>query len=96
MFDLTATQITEVKRILAEFVPECTVRVFGSRAVGTHRHYSDLDLALCGKTPLEFSRMNRLREALQNSTLPFRVDFIDEHSASETFKNLALKNSCPL
>ena len=43
--DLNPNHLATVQRILAEHVPECEVRAFGSRAAWTAKDYSDLDLA---------------------------------------------------
>ena len=71
-----------MQKILSEHVPECEVRVFGSRVTGHVKPWSDLDLALIGKEPLGFRRIGLLKEALQESTLPFRVDVLDWYETS--------------
>lgn len=93
MFDISDEQFDEISRILSEHVPECEVRAFGSRVRGTHRKYSDLDLVVRCGGQIDFSSMNRLQEAFENSMLPFRVDIVDFHTLSEKFKELALADS---
>ena len=51
MIDASPSQLDTVTRILAGHVPECEVRVFGSRATWTAKDYSDLDLAVVGSAP---------------------------------------------
>ncbi len=75
-----------VKQILAEHVPECEVRAFGSRATWTAREYSDLDLVVVGNGPLDRRTMGRLREAFEESRLPMRVDVLDWHSIPDQFR----------
>jgi predicted nucleotidyltransferase len=48
MIDLNPDQLEEVKAILRRLVPECEVRVFGSRIPGRARSFSDLDIAVLG------------------------------------------------
>lgn len=36
-----------ILEILAKRISEYEIRVFGSRALGKHRKYSDLDLVVC-------------------------------------------------
>lgn len=91
MLDLNKAQLSEVKKILERFVPEAEVRAFGSRVLGTARPTSDLDLALLGPQPIPLSTMTRLREAFEESLLPFRVDLIDWHDMSESFRALVQK-----
>ena len=52
MIDLEPQHLQVVQHILSEHVPECEVRVFGSRANGTARRFSDLDLALISPKPI--------------------------------------------
>ncbi len=75
-----------VKQILAEHVPECEVRAFGSRATWTAMEYSDLDLVVVGDGPLDWRTMGRLKEAFEESRLPVRVDVLDWHSILDGFK----------
>lgn len=88
MIDLAPQHLATVRRILAEQVPECEVRVFGSRVSGTAKDYSDLDIALVGSSQLEIARLGRLREALQESDLPIRVDVLDWNAIPESFRNV--------
>jgi hypothetical protein len=46
--------------------------VFGSRAGGRARRYSDLDLAIDAGRPLTFDEFARLAEAFRESDLPYR------------------------
>ncbi len=75
-----------VKQILAEHVPECEVRAFGSRAAWTARDYSDLDLIIMGDGPIDWQTMGRLKEDFEESRLPMRVDVLDWHSIPDRFK----------
>ena len=51
--------------------------VFGSRARGGARQYSDLDLALEWDRPLGLDLIGRIAEALSESDLPYKVDIVD-------------------
>lgn len=86
MIDMTEAQSDEVKRILLEHVPDCEVRAFGSRVTGRAKPWSDLDLALIGSKALGFRRPGLLKEAFQESTLPFRVDVLDWHETLPSFQ----------
>lgn len=66
-----------VQDILRRLVPEATVWAFGSRATGTAKPHSDLDLAIVAPRPLGLAREAALREAFEESDLPFRVDVVD-------------------
>ena len=88
MIDLNPNHLATVERILAEHVPECEVRAFGSRATWTAKDYSDIDLAIVGKGPLDWRTLGRLKEAFEESSLPMRVDVLDWHDISESFRKV--------
>ena len=88
MIDLRPDHLDTVQRILAEHVPECEVRAFGSRAAWTAKDYSDLDLAVVGAGPLDWRTLGRLKEAFEESSLPMRVDVLDWHAISESFRKV--------
>jgi predicted nucleotidyltransferase len=66
-----------VREILRAHVPHLQVRVFGSRAGGTPKPFSDLDLLILTQTPLDVRRSALLAEAFTESDLPFKVDVLD-------------------
>ena len=88
MIDLGPASLVIVERILAEHVPECEVRAFGSRATWTAKDHSDLDLAIVGEGRLPRGTLARLKESFEESTLPMRVDVLDWHNISESFRKV--------
>lgn len=91
MIDLDPDNLSMVKQILREHVPEYEVWVFGSRVQGTAKRYSDLDIALVGSEKLDFNRLYRLKEAFEESELPIRVDVIDWQTTSDAFRQVIKK-----
>jgi predicted nucleotidyltransferase len=67
------------------------VRAFGSRVNWTAKGYSDLDLAVVGSGKLSDDTLRHLREAFEESDLPFRVDVLDWHAASPAFQKVIEK-----
>ncbi len=66
----------ELQEILRRYVPEQDVWAFGSRATGKHLgRFSDLDLAV--EHAIEPSVRYDLKDALDESKLPIRVDFVE-------------------
>jgi predicted nucleotidyltransferase len=59
--------------LLNDYLPGVTVWVYGSRIRGTARPQSDLDLAVFAAAEQKRS-VAALKEALEESQLPFRVD----------------------
>ena len=91
MIDLSPLHLEIIKKILQEYVPDCEVRVFGSRVKGAAKRYSDLDLAIVGEGKMPTRKMNELREAFENSALPIRVDVLDWHVISADFRAIIEK-----
>ena len=86
--DLNPNHLATVQRILAEHVPACEVRAYGSRATWTAKDYSDLDLAVVGDGPLDRITIGCLKEAFEESDLPMRVDVLDWHAIPESFREV--------
>lgn len=91
MIDISPVHLETVKRILGEHVPDCEVRAFGSRVTWTAKDHSDLDLAVVGAGTLDADTLRLLKEAFEESDLPFRVDVIDWHAISENFRKVVEK-----
>ena len=88
MIDLNPNHLETVRRILAEHVPAYEVRAFGSRATWTAKDYSDIDLAIVGPGTVGWEALSRLKEAFEESDLPIRVDVLDWHATSESFREV--------
>jgi predicted nucleotidyltransferase len=91
MIDLSPRHLETVRKILAQYVPECEIRAFGSRVNSTAKNYSDLDLAVVGSSKLSDDALRRLGEAFEESELPFRVDVLDWHTISSSFQKVIEK-----
>ena len=59
------------------------VYLFGSWARGGMRHSSDVDIAVDGRKTDISTKISALREELEESTIPYRVDVVDMERASE-------------
>lgn len=88
MIDLSPDNLALLKQLITEHLSECEIRVFGSRIHGMAKPYSDIDIVLKCGSPIDRRTMSRLKEALQESTLPIRVDVLDWHGISEEFKGV--------
>jgi predicted nucleotidyltransferase len=83
--DLTPKQRDIVLALLKRFLPGVKVWVYGSRANGTSRSQSDLDMVAFA-SPEQTASVFALREAFDESDLPFRVDLILWHEIPEQFR----------
>ena len=86
MIDLSPAHLATVRAILLRDAPGVPTYVFGSRATGRARKFSDLDLALLPEQALDWRVLARLREAFEESDLPITVDVIDWSQASPEFR----------
>lgn len=77
-----------VRDILQHYLPEREVWAFGSRAKWTAKEFSDLDLAIVGDKMIGASKMAELREAFQESALPFKVDVVDWAATDDRFRKI--------
>lgn len=96
MIDVSPQYLETVKAILRRHVPDRDVWVFGSRATGTAKEYSDLDLAVIGDTPIDLGRLALLENDFDESELPFKVDVVDWATASESFRQIIRRTAVVL
>lgn len=71
--DVTPNQRRILLDLLNDYLPGVTVWAYGSRIKGTARPQSDLDLVVFASAEHKRS-VAALKEALEESQLPFRVD----------------------
>ncbi len=78
----------EVQQILREVLgsQEVVVYLFGSWARGEATSVSDIDIALDSANPLPPGILARLRERLEESHVPYRVDVVDLTGADPAFR----------
>lgn len=91
MVDLDEKYITFIKSVIDKYLNDYELFLFGSRAKGNARKYSDIDIAISSSIFSEEIK-NKITFELENSTLPYMVDIIDLNNISEIFKN-SIKNS---
>jgi len=92
MIDLNNKELSTVKNILKEIIPELEVIAFGSRVRDNATEFSDLDLAIKSKEPLTLSILQSLNEAFENSELNFIVDIVDYNNISDSFRSIIDEN----
>jgi len=85
--DLPAHHRRLVLDIIHANLPQSTETwVFGSRATGRARRYSDLDLVIDAGQRLTLDEIARLTEAFSDSDLPFKVDLIDWRNVEDRWR----------
>ncbi len=74
-----------VEKLLARHLPGVEAWAYGSRVGGTAKPWSDLDLAVfAGRA--QKNAVAELREAFEESDLPFRVDLFIWDEIPQTFR----------
>lgn len=71
-FGLRAGEIERIRSVLAAHPAVEQALVYGSRAKGTHRPGSDLDLVLVG--PVSHEELNQIESELDDLLLPYPLD----------------------
>lgn len=93
---LTDQQRGVLRKTLADFVPPIErVDAYGSRANGTARPGSDIDLVLAG--PIDWAKLSRIRGAIEESYLSIFADVAAYDLMEEGgFRDQVLKTARPL
>lgn len=82
--DLTVPQRKEIFALLKRFLPNTEVWAHGSRVKFTAKPTSDLDM-VAFTSPQQKIAVSNLKEAFEESSLPFRVDFFVWDEVPEEF-----------
>ena len=67
------------------------IYLFGSWARGTPSESSDIDLAVDSEVPLPTGILSMLRERLEESIIPWRVEVVDLRNAASSFRERVLR-----
>lgn len=84
--DLSPLQLKDVKALLAKYLPNTPVWAYGSRVRWSARPNSDLDIVAFA-SPAQAEQVSLLREAFEESNLPFTVDFFVWDTVPEKFRD---------
>ena len=95
--DIRPDHLEIVQDILGKNLPAgVKVWVFGSRANWTTKDSSDLDLALEGEGKLSHKVLGALKDAFEDSSLPYTVDVVDFNRIGDAFKQIVELQRTPL
>lgn len=84
-FDITPEQRESIISLLSTHLPDTEAWAYDSRVRWTSRPESDLDMVVFAK-PEQARSMSDLREAFEESNLPFRVDLFVWDEVPESFR----------
>ena len=93
MTDYDEKYINMLKEIILPLVDTEVVMVFlfGSRVSGKHSSRADADIGLLSDDKLLDHLFHKIRNAVDESIIPWKVDIIDFTRVSSSFKEEALK-----
>jgi predicted nucleotidyltransferase len=86
-----ATQEKIINLIVA-LIPDAKIYLFGSRARGTHRQWSDIDLALDAGVILPNVRIGEVSDVLAATNMPYKVDVLDFQNISPEMREIIKKD----
>jgi predicted nucleotidyltransferase len=75
-----------INHILEKHLKGAIVSVFGSRAGGQPKQFSDLDLLIEADRPISLATLATLRSDFEESILPYKVDIVDGASIDDSFR----------
>jgi predicted nucleotidyltransferase len=80
-------ELNKIKEILCKHIniTQNEAHYFGSRARGSHRPNSDLDILITDNTPINPSDIAKLNEEFEESNIPFKIDIIIRSRISDEF-----------
>lgn len=82
-----------LKKIIVETLHDQSVKVylFGSWARKEEKRTSDIDIALSADSAIPISKWVELRERIEESPLPYRVDLVDLSKVDQAMKEKVKK-----
>ena len=93
--DISAEERDTIIALLQRHLPDTAAWVYGSRANWTSRPQSDLDLVVFA-TPEQRRQVGQLREAFEESNLPFRVDLFVWDEIPDSFREQIERQHIPV
>jgi type I restriction enzyme S subunit len=85
ILNITEEHRNEIISLLDHYLPDVTAWVFGSRIKHSARQNSDLDLVVFANAN-DRLKVNALRDAFDESNIPFRIDMHIWNELPEIFK----------
>ena len=85
-FGMSSAQTDMLRELVIRPLAEagCAVFVFGSRARGDYRPFSDLDLLVEGE--VSSSLLASISEKIEESSFPYRVDLVSSSNLADAYR----------
>lgn len=87
--------LERLKRIVSDFIDDKDVKIFlfGSRARGDNAPASDVDIGIIHGPGFNKGKISLLRERIEESNIPYKVEIVDLMETSERFRDSVLKEA---
>ncbi|PIP63804.1 hypothetical protein COW97_00565 [Candidatus Roizmanbacteria bacterium CG22_combo_CG10-13_8_21_14_all_34_12] len=88
---LDTVMVLQIKNILFKFLDpqKNKVFIFGSRAIGKARKFSDIDIGIKSEKEINTLLLSDIKEAFEESNIPYTVDVVDFSQVSDKFNEVA-------
>lgn len=85
--------LDHIRAIVRKHIPDSSFKlfVFGSRAVGSAKKYSDYDIGLEGNAPVPLGVLGEISADLEESDIPYHVDVVDFYEIDQVFRTIAFQ-----
>ena len=93
-FGLSNIELQKIRKFLSDYLKiknRFSISVFGSRATGSFRQYSDLDLWIDAEPPLTRKEVSKLEDLFEESDLPIKVDIVTKQTCLPEYKERIAK-----
>lgn len=81
----------ELITIIHKHVPQCTIYLFGSRAINKEYAGSDIDIALDAGKTIDNKKLLAIQLDFDETTIPMELDLVDLQTVSQELKNDVLR-----
>jgi len=73
--------------LLGVLFPGAQIYLYGSRANGTFRNLSDIDLAIDAGKAIARTELSEARSILESVHMPYKIDLVDINNTSTELRN---------
>lgn len=80
----------QIIEIIKKHLAPVKIYLFGSRARGDYVAESDIDIALDAGAIIDLTLLEKIKDEIEDTNIPFTVDIVDLHRVSEDFKKQIL------
>ena len=82
----------KIKDILLKNLPgNVKIYLFGSGVTDYHSFNADIDVAILPEQDFNDNSIVKIKEIIEESSIPFKVDIVDLRNVDDNFKKIAFK-----